>query len=63
MVTTVLLYLGLFLAGLVAGLKVVAPLTKTTVDDKILDVAEKAEAVVVGLQPLPVPDPVTPVLC
>jgi hypothetical protein len=58
MVTTVLLYLGLFLAGLVAGLKVVAPLTKTTVDDKILDVAEKAEAVVVGLQPLPVPDPV-----
>ena len=53
LVPQILLYLGLFLAGAVAALKVIAPRTATTVDDKVLDVAEKAEAVVEGLQPLP----------
>lgn len=37
--TDILLYGGLFLGGVIAGLKVVAPLTKTKADDKVLDVA------------------------
>lgn len=34
------------LAGLVVALKAIAPLTKNTVDDKVLDYAEKAESVI-----------------
>ena len=33
-------------AGLIAVLKVIAPKTKTPIDDEVLDVAEKAEPVV-----------------
>jgi hypothetical protein len=33
------------LAGIVVALKVIAPLTKTTVDDKALQVAEKVKTV------------------
>lgn len=39
------------LAGAVAALKVIAPLTKTDKDDKVLAYAEKAEEVVGGLAP------------
>lgn len=39
------------LVGIVATLKVIAPATKNTVDDKILDYAEKAEAVVESIAP------------
>lgn len=42
MLSTVLLYAALFLGGLVAGLKVVAPLTATKVDDKVLEYGEDA---------------------
>lgn len=49
MLSTVLLYAGLFVAGIVAGLKVIAPLTKNTVDDKILLYAEDVEKVLEGL--------------
>jgi len=42
MLTTILLYAGIFLGGLVAGLKVIAPLTKTTLDDKALIYGEDA---------------------
>jgi hypothetical protein len=38
------------LVGVVAALKIVAPLTKTTVDDKALELAEKAEAVVESIK-------------
>ena len=38
--------LAAVLAGIVVALKVIAPLTKTTVDDKVLDYAEKAESVI-----------------
>ena len=42
---SVLLYAGLFLGGVVAGLKVIAPRTKTTVDDKLLQYAELVEGI------------------
>lgn len=38
------------LTGLVAGLKVIAPLTKTKVDDKMLETGEKVLDVVKPLQ-------------
>lgn len=38
------------LAGLVAALKVIAPATKNTTDDKVLQYAEDAESVVADLQ-------------
>lgn len=34
------------LVGAIAALKIIAPLTKTTLDDKALEYAEKAEAIV-----------------
>lgn len=37
------------LTGVVAALKIIAPLTKNTVDDKVLAVAEKVEDVATGL--------------
>jgi hypothetical protein len=40
MITTILLYAGIFLGGLVAGLKVIAPLTATKIDDKVLEYGE-----------------------
>lgn len=49
MLSSILLYAGLFVAGLVAGLKVIAPLTATAIDDKILIYAEDAEKVLEGL--------------
>lgn len=58
MLTTILLYAGIFLAGLVAGLKVIAPLTKTTIDDKVLEYGEDAIKVLEGLG-VQVPDDVT----
>ena len=39
----ILAFAGGLLSGLVVALKVIAPLTKNKVDDKILEVAEKAE--------------------
>ena len=42
MLANILLYAGLFVGGLIAGLKVVAPLTKNKVDDKILYYGEEA---------------------
>lgn len=34
------------IAGVIAALKIIAPKTKTTKDDKVLEAAEKAEPVV-----------------
>lgn len=42
MLTSILLYCGLFIGGLIAGLKVIAPLTKTKIDDKVLYYGEEA---------------------
>lgn len=42
MLSNILLYAGLFLGGLLAGLKVIAPLTKTKIDDEILEYGEDA---------------------
>lgn len=36
MLTTILLYAGIFLGGIVAGLKVIAPRTSNKLDDKAL---------------------------
>lgn len=36
------------LAGVIAALKLIAPLTKNTVDDKALEYAEKVEALAVS---------------
>lgn len=41
--TTILVFVTGVLAGVIAGLKVIAPLTKNKVDDKVLAVAEKVE--------------------
>ena len=49
MFTTVLLYAGLVLGGLIAGLKVIAPLTKSKVDDDLLGYALRLEKVIEGL--------------
>lgn len=40
---TILVFLTGLLAGGIAALKVIAPKTKTTKDDKVLEVLEKAE--------------------
>jgi hypothetical protein len=47
----VLALLGGILVGLIAGLKIIAPMTKNTVDDTVLDYAEKAEAVLAQVAP------------
>lgn len=47
--STILVFVTGALAGLVAGLKIIAPRTKTTKDDKVLEYAEKA------LEVLPAP--------
>lgn len=48
--TQLLIGLGLgLLAGIVAGLKIIAPLTKTTVDDKALQIAEKVKELAASL--------------
>ncbi len=52
MLTTVLLVLSGVLGGIVLALRVIAPLTKTKVDDDALALAEKAEAVVDKFKPL-----------
>lgn len=49
MFSTILLYGGLFLGGLIAGLKVIAPLTKTKVDDSLLDYALRLEGIIESL--------------
>lgn len=47
----ILAAVGGVIAGLVVALKVIAPLTKNKVDDKVLEVAEKAEDVLDTLKP------------
>lgn len=43
---SMLIGLGLgLLAGIIAALRIIAPMTKNTTDDKVLDVAEKMESV------------------
>ena len=49
MFTTILTYVLLFSAGAVAGLKVIAPLTATKVDDEILGYIETLEKIAEGL--------------
>lgn len=49
MLTTILLIAGGVLSGVILALKVIAPLTKNTVDDKILVYAEDVEKVLEGL--------------
>lgn len=49
MLTQILLYVLIFATGAVAGLKVIAPLTKTKVDDKILEYGEDALKVLEAL--------------
>lgn len=44
MLSNILLYAGLFLGGALAGLKVIAPLTKTKIDDEVLEYGEGAVA-------------------
>jgi hypothetical protein len=46
---TILVFITGLLTGIVAGLKIIAPRTKTTVDDKVLAGAEKALDVATGL--------------
>lgn len=41
MLATVLTYVGIFVAGALAGLAVIAPLTKTKLDDSLLEYGEK----------------------
>lgn len=48
-ISDVLIYVGLFLAGGVAALKVIAPRTKNTVDDAALHYGEVAVEVLKGL--------------
>jgi hypothetical protein len=43
---TVMTYAAAVLAGMVVALKVIAPMTKTKLDDEALEYAEKAEKVV-----------------
>jgi hypothetical protein len=50
--STVLIFATGVLAGVIAALKIIAPKTKTTADDKVLEVAEKVEGVVTGLKDL-----------
>jgi len=49
MLTDILIYAALFVAGGVAALKVIAPRTKNTVDDSILHYGEEAEKVLASL--------------
>ena len=58
MLTTILLYAGIFLTGIVAGLKVIAPLTATKIDDKLLEYGEDGLKLLEGLG-VHVPDDVT----
>jgi hypothetical protein len=46
-----LIVLAALVAGAVVGLKVIAPLTKTTVDDEVLKRLETLEQILKGLQP------------
>lgn len=46
---TVFMLLGALVAGVVVGLKVIAPMTTTTVDDKVLEKLEALEAVLKSL--------------
>lgn len=50
MLLTVLTYAAAVLSGVVLALKVIAPMTKNTVDDKVLTYVEKAEDVVTELK-------------
>lgn len=59
MLTSILLIAGGVISGIVLALKVIAPLTKTTVDDKILIYAEDVEKVLEGIGGHGVPDGVT----
>lgn len=49
MLGNILLIAGGVLGGVVLALKVIAPLTKTTVDDKILVYAEDVQKVLEGI--------------
>lgn len=49
MLANILLIASGALAGVIVALKVIAPLTKNTVDDKILVYAEDVEKVLEGL--------------
>lgn len=49
MLATILLIAGGVVSGVVLALKVIAPRTKNTVDDKILIYAEDVEKVLEGL--------------
>ncbi len=49
MLANILLYVGLFLGGAIAGLKVIAPLTKTKIDDEVLEYGEDAVKVLESL--------------
>ena len=59
MLFTVLSITAAVLAGAVVALKVVAPMTKTTKDDKALEYAEKVEAVVEEAKAYVAPKPPT----
>jgi hypothetical protein len=49
MITSILLIASSVLSGIILALKVIVPLTKNTVDDKILIYAEDVEKVLEGL--------------
>jgi len=49
MIANILLIAGGVLSGVILALKVIAPLTKNTVDDKILVYAEDVEKVLEGI--------------
>ena len=55
MISTILLVASGVIAGLIVGLKVIAPLTKNTIDDKVLLYAEDVEKVLEGLGSAPNP--------
>lgn len=59
-VAIVLAVVAAVLGGVIAVLKVVAPMTKTTVDDKALEYAQDAETVVEKAQEYTAPAPVAP---
>ena len=48
---TILMVAGALVAGAVIGLKVIAPRTATTVDDRVLARLEVLENLLKGLQP------------
>jgi hypothetical protein len=49
MISLVLVFVTGILAGVIAALKVIAPKTKTIVDDKVLEGAEAAQDALEGL--------------